>query len=206
MAGAGDPTGARSDAAPVVSPPRGIPGAIHRGARALDAITTVMAYVAGVVLVGVAFYITVDVLSRRVLGVSSAVTDEIGGYALALTGMWALAYALHSGAHVRIDVLIPYLPPRVRIALNYLAMLTMAGFATVLAAYAWRLALDSLATAAKALSPLQTPLFWPQSLIALGLSALAVQAAAIVLLGLTDSVVEGRLADLRDGAGASEAG
>ena len=38
-------------------------------------------------------------------------TDEFGGYALAIGGLWALAFGLTTGAHVRIDVLLPHFPP-----------------------------------------------------------------------------------------------
>lgn len=142
------------------------------------------------------FYITADVIGRKFFHISSAVTDEMGGYALALGGMWALAYTLRTGGHVRIDILLPYLPPRVQALLNYAALACMGFFTSMVAWYAWRLALDSFSGSAKAMSFVQTPLFVPQSLMAVGFSVLGLEAIAILVVGLFESVRLGRLASL----------
>jgi TRAP-type C4-dicarboxylate transport system permease small subunit len=155
-----------------------------------------MAYVSGTLFLLTSFYITADVIGRKYFHISSAVTDEIGGYALALGGMWALAYTLRTGGHVRIDVLLPHLPQRVQAILNYTALACMGFFASVVAWYAWRLALDSFSGSAKAMSFIQTPLFLPQSLMAVGFSVLSLEAIAILGVGLAASARLGKLTDL----------
>ncbi len=155
-----------------------------------------MAYIAGAVLLLASFYITADVLARRFAGFSSGATDEFGGYALAVGGVWALAFALTTGSHVRIDVLLPRFPPRVRGLLDYGAMAAMAFFAAVVAYYTWKLAIESLVTDARAMSYLRTPLFIPQGCLGLGFLALAAHATVILLLGLAESVRQGRFASL----------
>jgi TRAP-type C4-dicarboxylate transport system permease small subunit len=152
-----------------------------------------LAYLAGALLLLASFYITVDVLGRKFVGVSSGVTDEFGGYALAIGGMWALAFALTTGAHVRIDVLLPHFPRPVQLVLNYLALVLMGAFAAIVAWYAWKLAGESYATAARAMSFLGTPLFIPQGAFALGFTLLALQATVMLLVGLTDSLHARRL-------------
>ncbi len=155
-----------------------------------------LAYAAGAVLLLASFGITLDVLGRRFAGISSGATDEFGGYALAVGGMWALAFALTTGAHVRIDVLLPRFPPRMRALLNYAAMVAMAFFAAVLAYYTWKLAIESFVTDARAMSFLRTPLFLPQGCLALGFTALAAQAIVIFLVGLVESLRRRRFAEL----------
>jgi TRAP-type C4-dicarboxylate transport system permease small subunit len=162
----------------------------------LDHVSLAMAYLAGVVLLVASFYITLDVLGRRFMGVSSGATDEFGGYALAVGGMFGLAFALTTGNHVRIDILLPYLPPRLRSLLNYAAMAAMGFFAAAAAYYTWKLAIESFATDARAMSFLRTPLFAPQGCLALGFSLLAVQAAIIFLVGVVESLHLGRFAEL----------
>lgn len=98
--------GARSGAAAPAFP--------RRLLGVLDRVSTGMAYLGGAFLLLTSFYITADVLGRKFVGVSSAATDEIGGYALAIGGLWALAFCLTTGAHVRIDVLLPHFSPRLR--------------------------------------------------------------------------------------------
>jgi TRAP-type C4-dicarboxylate transport system permease small subunit len=164
--------------------------------RFFDHLATAMAYVSGAVLLLVSFYITADVIGRKFFHVSSAVTDEYGGYALALGGMWALAFALTTGKHVRIDVLLPHLPQWLQSLLNYAALLMMALFASIVAFYLWKLAIDSFVVDARAMSFLRTPLFVPQGFMALGFSLLGVHAIVIFVVGIFESLRIGRLANL----------
>jgi TRAP-type C4-dicarboxylate transport system permease small subunit len=169
---------------------------LRRVLRALDRLSGGMAYAGGAVLLAASFYITLDVLGRRFAGMSSGATDEFGGYALAVGGIWALAFALTTDSHVRIDVLLPRLPPRLRACLDYAAMAAMAFFAAVVAYYSWKLAIESLLTDARAMSFLRTPLFLPQGCLAIGFSAMAVHAATIFLLGVAESAHGRRFAPL----------
>ena len=162
----------------------------------LDQISTAMAYLGGAFLLAVSFYITVDVLGRKFVGVSSAATDEIGGYALAVGGLWALGFCLTTGAHVRIDVLLPHFPARLREVLNYAALVLLTAFAAIVAWYSWKLALESATTDARAMSFLRTPLVLPQTAMALGFTLFAIQGAVMFLVGATESVRARRLAPL----------
>lgn len=173
-----------------------LPEASRRVLRAIDLLATGMAYLSGALFLLTSFYITADVIGRKFFHISSAVTDEIGGYALAMGGMWALAYTLRTGGHVRIDVLLPHLPLRVQGILNYAALILMVLFASMVALYSWRQAIDSFTGSAKAMSFIQTPLFIPQSLMAVGFSMLTLEAIVILGVGLVESLRLGRLAVL----------
>lgn len=171
----------------------------RRVLRAVDAVSTGMALAGGVMFLLTALYITLDVLGRNFAGASSAVTDEMGGYALAFGGMWAVAYTLRTNGHVRIDVLLPHLPRTARVLLSYAAMGIMTFFAGIVAIYTWTLASDSYWTDARALSFLRTPLYVPQGLMAIGLSVLALEAFVILAVGLLESIGSRRLIDLVGG-------
>jgi TRAP-type C4-dicarboxylate transport system permease small subunit len=169
---------------------------LHLLLHALDRLAVAMAYLAGSVLLLASFYITADVIGRRFFGISSKATDEFGGYALAVGGMWALAFALTTDAHVRIDVLLPRFPRQIQSILNYAAMVAMAFFAVVLATYTGKMTVESYTTDARAMSFLRTPLFVPQGLLTLGFAVLAAHASIIFLVGLVDSIRLGRFAPL----------
>lgn len=173
-----------------------LPDATRQVLLAVDLVAKGMAYLSGALFLLTSFYITADVIGRKFFHISSAVTDEIGGYALALGGMWALAYTLRTGGHVRIDILLPYLPPQVRLLLDYGALAFMGFFASMIAAYSGRLAFDSFTTNAKAMSFIQTPLYLPQGLMAAGFIMLSLEAIVILALGLVESLHLGRLASL----------
>ena len=82
--------------------------------RALDRIFLGTGYLAGALFMGLAFFVTYDVLARKwgdVVGLpTTRVTDEISGYILVLAATWGFAYTLRADAHVRIDVLLPTCP------------------------------------------------------------------------------------------------
>ena len=172
-----------------------------RGAlRLLDGVNAVgvaMGYLAGLNFLLISLFITVDVLGRKFAGISSAVTDEMGGYALVFGSTTALSFAMATGAHVRIDILLPKFPPRLRAILNYVAYLGMAVFGALLAHYSWKLALESWEMDARAMSFLRTPICWPQGIMAFGFTMLAVQAGLMLAVALLESLRSRRLEDLR---------
>jgi TRAP-type C4-dicarboxylate transport system permease small subunit len=154
----------------------------------LNGVSMALAYVGGAVLLVISFLITADVLARKFVGVSSALTDEFGGYALVIGGLWALAFCLTTGAQVRIDILLPHFPPRVREVLNYAALALLVAFAAIVAWYSWKLAIESFQTDARAMSFIRTPLVLPQTCMAIGFSLLAVQGAVMLVVALDDSL------------------
>lgn len=156
--------------------------------RLLDGMSMGLAYVGGAVLLMISFFITADVMARKFLGFSSALTDEFGGYALAIGGLWALAFCLTTGAQVRIDILLPYFPPRVREVLNYAALVSLVAFGAIVAWYSWKLTLESFTTDARAMSFIRTPLFVPQACMAIGFTLVAVQGIVMLFVGLTESL------------------
>lgn len=135
-----------------------------------------MAYFCGALFLLLAFYTTFDVIARRYGGWYSGVTDEMSEYALALGASWALAYTLKAGGHVRVDIMLPYFPRKVRRLLDALAMAVMAVFATTVSMYLWKLVGSSYAIGATGHSIIQTPQWLPQAMMASGYSFLALVA------------------------------
>lgn len=158
--------------------------------RGVSALAAGMAHVAGWNYVACALFITADVLGRNLLGASSAATVEVTGYMLAGGIAWALAHTLARGAHIRVDVWVNRLPPRVRAALHLLALLLLGGFAAFSAWAAWSLVDESLLFDAHDNSALRVPLAVPQGVWLFGLLAfcamvlvLALEAALLLLSG-----------------------
>jgi TRAP-type C4-dicarboxylate transport system permease small subunit len=161
--------------------------------RFVDAFTERLALAAGGLFLLLSVYIGFDVTLRYWFGFSTAASDEIGAYALAVGSAFALAHALRHGAHVRIDVLLPHLPAPVRAVLSWAAMALMAAFAILLTVAVWRLAAESYVTDARAVSHLRTPLFLPQGLMALGLTVLSIEAVVSLVAAAVESVRSRRL-------------
>ena len=149
--------------------------------RLIGGLSMAMAWLSGLTFLALAFYITADTLGRTFGGPYSGFTDDVSGFALAAAGTWATAHALQIGAHVRIDLVLPHLPPVLRSALDQLTLALAGLLAALLASYAWELAAGSYRLGARSISVLQAPLVIPQSLLAFGLTMLAVQAAALLV-------------------------
>ncbi len=124
---------------------------------------------AGALMLAAAFLVSFDVLVRKLLVISVGGADELSGYAFAIGTSWALAFTLLQRANVRVDALYTHLPARVCAVLDLAAMLSLGIFVGLLTWQAWEVLDTSLAFNARATTPLQTPLWLPQSLWLAGL-------------------------------------
>ncbi|HET8789579.1 MAG TPA: TRAP transporter small permease [Modicisalibacter sp.] len=125
--------------------------------------------------------IAFEVIARKFFSFSLQGANEIGGYVLAIGVAFSFAYALLQRAHTRVDVLLAKLPGGIRAPLNVVASLLLAGFANFML---WRGAdtlLVTLEFQSHASTPLQTPLWIPQSLWVAGLAVFALLATLLAL-------------------------
>jgi TRAP-type mannitol/chloroaromatic compound transport system permease small subunit len=164
-----------------LKPRSGIPTVV----RVLDLLFIGTGYIAGVLYGVLAFFVTYDVLARKwgsYLGLpTTRVTDEISGYMLALAATWGFAYALRTDAHVRVDVMFPYMGRRLKAGMDFIALILMALFATIIAWKIWALVLDSMESGIKSSTYLLTPLYIPQGILGVGFSLLALAAVFMAL-------------------------
>ncbi len=160
----------------------------------LDTVLTGVGYFSGGMFALLAFFITYDVLARKwgyALGIpTTRVTDEISGYLLVLAATWGMAYTLKTDSHVRIDVLLPYMPAKLRTFMDFLALALMGYFAFIIALKSWLLVIDSIETDIRSPTYLLTPLYIPQTGLAVGFTLLALTAAAMAAFQLMELAVE----------------
>jgi TRAP-type C4-dicarboxylate transport system permease small subunit len=144
-------------------------------------IARVCAIVAGWSLMAISVAMCVEILGRKYFNFSFRGLDEIGGYMLAGVCAFGFAYTLSTRSHMRVTLLFPYVPASVQSLLNVLAMLTLAAMA---AFCAWRgvfEVLDVLTSGKHSNSPLQAPLWVPQSIWLAGMVLFAVGAVFMAL-------------------------
>ena len=140
-----------------------------------------MARACGLALLTSVALISVEVLSRRLFGVSLIGADEISGYILAITVTWGCSLAIIRRAHVRIDILHAQLPRPGRVALDLLALASMFAFALFLAWFATSLFGNSWRTGAVSNSQMQIPRWIPHGLWAGGLWVFAAVTAVLIV-------------------------
>ena len=148
-------------------------------ARALAAPARWCAILAGWWLLGLAVLTVVEILCRKFFSISLQGVDEIGAYTLAIFSTLGFAWALVLKAHTRVDFMLGRMPAWLRAVLNATAYALLAAMAVYAAWRGWHVLEESLEFQSHANSPLQTPLWLPQSLWLAGLVMFALAATAM---------------------------
>lgn len=153
-------------------------------APVLILIIRVGALIAGYATFLLSILITIEVLGRKLFNFSFQGVDEIGGYVLAIGVSFSLAYSLTMRAHTRVDVLIDKLPKTPRAVFNLAAGLLIAAFAVFLCWQSYTALRETIEFDSHASTPLQTPLWIPQSIWVVGFALFALTALAYAVSGL----------------------
>ena len=155
-----------------------------RLADALGRANRVVAIALGALLALTVLFVIADV-TLRALGSSLGGSDEISGYVMAIVTSWGLGFALGELAHVRIDLVRRRVARPARAALDLLALGATAAVGAVIAWRAWAVLAKSLERGSTANTPLETPLWIPQSLWWAGLAWFAVVTCVCLALAAT---------------------
>lgn len=148
--------------------------------RYARALSRVGAWFGGALLIAAAFIIGVDVVIRKLFDLTIGGADELSGYALAIGSAWSFAFALTERAHVRIDSLYAVLPTRICALLDILGLSVLVLFFALVTYFGYGVLLNTIEFDAHSMSPIATPLIYPQCLWVAGLSLF--MAVAVLLL------------------------
>ena len=136
----------------------------------IERLGRLMGWMAGWLFVVCAFFVTVDVLSRKFLGFSTRGTTEITGYMLAFGLTWGLTHTMTVRAHIRVDMLVSRMPLGLRAYMHAVAVTFLAAVMFFCAWRGWAVVLESWEFGARDTSALSIPLIVPQGLWAFGLT------------------------------------
>ena len=153
----------------------------HRLIRSLEEGVRFSTLICGYLLLFLSILVGFEVLARKVFGFSMQGAYEIGGYIFAITGVIGFSYALLRRAHTRIDIFLSRMPEGAQRVLNVLSIISMAAFAVFMAWRASAALMETLEYGSIANSPLQTPLWIPQSLWLIGLIVFAVTSVSLAI-------------------------
>jgi TRAP-type C4-dicarboxylate transport system permease small subunit len=157
-------------------------------AASFEKLIRAMAIASGILFLLCSIFIVIDIFSRALFRTATLGGREISTYVLATGVAWSVAYTLRCRGHIRIDVIFHLLPRAVRTALDIVATIAMTVFAAVIADYSWALAYGSYSDDIRSITSLQTPLFVPQALMALGYTTLAIEALRSTVMQLVHIV------------------
>lgn len=189
--------------------------AINKMDSSLDFVYRILGYVCGTLLLLLGMFITYQVIARKLGGPMAPGMDQLSGYVLAFAGTWAFSYSLRSGSHVRIDVLLPLfsrIHPYMRSTADWLALASVGFFGAITAWKTWEEVFESYCISndpvtgacVQALTntyPL-TPLWIPQTVVAIGFSMLAFTSfqwmISMVLRGILEIAHKAQGGDVAD--------
>lgn len=156
---------------------------------ALDKMYFFLGYVCGVELLLLGFFITYQVVARKLDWVQAPGTDVMSGYVLAMAATWAFSYSLRSGAHVRIDVLLPYMGRRTRAVADWLAMGAVLFLGWVTMWKMWENVINNYERGVVTNDYPLTPLFIPKIVVSLGFTLLCLTALQMMYTMVAEAVL-----------------
>lgn len=142
--------------------------------RLEERIARPVALAAGYVLLAQAIITAVEIVLRKLFNHSLQGVDELGGYALAITATVGFGYAVITRAHTRIDLVIKKLPVSILAGAHLLSAVVMFGVASGMLWFGIRTLRQSIRLGSTSTTPLQTPLWIPQTMWVIGLAMFAV--------------------------------
>ena len=169
--------------------------------RSLDRVYLAMGYLCGTMFLLLALFITYQVVARKFGFVMAPGMDLMSGYTMAMATTWAFSYALRTGSHVRIDVLLPFMSPKVRWVADQLALSSIVFFIGITSWKMWEnQVIYSYDIGAITTTYPLVPLWIPQTFVAIGFSMLTVTAIHMMI----DMIAEAGLPVLHKKMGGTE--
>jgi len=157
--------------------------------RTLDRVYLSMGYLCGMMFLLLALFITYQVIARKFNVVMAPGMDLMSGFTMAMASTWAFSYALRTGSHVRIDVLLPFMSPRVRWWADQAALASIVFFVSITAWKTWVMVLKSYEIGAVTNTYPLVPLWVPQTFVAIGFSMLAFTAIHMIIDKIAESTL-----------------
>ena len=157
----------------------------------VDRIYLGIAYTCGAMFLLLGVFITYQAIVRKLglFGIMAPGMDQISGYALGFAATWAFSYALRTGSHVRIDLLLPFMPRSVRFVADLAALAAMGFFAAIVAWRLWVMVLQSYELGATTNTYPLTPLWIPQMVVSIGFSMLGFTALQMIITNLAEAIL-----------------
>ncbi|MBU2890823.1 TRAP transporter small permease [Celeribacter halophilus] len=134
-------------------------------------------------LLAVASMICVDTIIRKTLKISIVGSTEISGFAFAFATSVAMAFAVLSAAHIRVDIVQRLLPQKLGAALNVVAAAALFAIGAVLIWNEW-LQLEEVIDFEATSTLLDLPLWIPHVLFLFGLTLFTMAALAMFIAQL----------------------
>jgi TRAP-type C4-dicarboxylate transport system permease small subunit len=151
---------------------------------ALDKLSRIAVWFGGIALLISAVIVTLDVLSRKIFGVTMSGSDEISGYVFAASTTLAYSYCLINRANIRIDAFYNFLPLWMRSCLDILGLGLLLLFMSMLTWSGIEVLMTSWKQSSMSVTTLSVPLWIPQSFWVAGLLMFVLTASFLLVYAI----------------------
>lgn len=157
--------------------------------QVMDKLYYTLGYITGLELLLLGFFITYQVVARKLDWVQAPGTDVMSGYVLAMAATWAFSYSLRSGAHVRIDVLLPYMGSKTRATADWIAIAAVLFLGWVTMWKMWETVVNNYTRGVVTNDYPLTPLFIPKIVVSIGFTLLCVTAIHMMFMMVAEPLL-----------------
>lgn len=163
--------------------------AMRTSTKYLDRMYLAMGWVCGLELLLLGFFVTYQVIARKLGWVQAPATDVMSGYVLAMAATWSFSYSLRSGSHVRIDVMLPFMGTNTRRVADLAALAAVAFLASITAWKMWVTIINNYERHVVTNDYPLTPLWIPKLVVGIGFSLLGFTAIQMMLALLAEWIL-----------------
>lgn len=142
--------------------------------RILAATELALNWLAGLLLIALLVLMNTEVVARYILGGSTLIADEYGGYLMAWMTMLGAIHLLRADRHLSMTSFVDRLSPRSQNAVGMMAATVGLGISVVLLYSTSLLVISSIRFGTVSIQPSRTPLAWPQLIMPIGYLLLCV--------------------------------
>jgi TRAP-type C4-dicarboxylate transport system permease small subunit len=150
-------------------------------ASAIDRIANFVGYLSGWLVPLMMMLVVVDVFMRYVMRQPLMVADEFSAYMLVALSFLGFAYTWRQGGHVRVEVVLNYLPQRIYNWVRLVGLILTLIFMFEMDRAAYKMIVYALEMKMRSSTWMMFPLFWPQLTIFIGFVLLTVMLAVDIV-------------------------
>jgi len=147
----------------------------------IDRLADFVGYLSGWLVPIMMMLVVVDVFMRYVMHQPLMVADEFSAYMLVALSFLGFAYTWRQGGHVRVEVVVNYLPPRLYKWVRLVGLILTFIFMCEMDRAAYKMIVYALEMKMRSSTWLMFPLFWPQLTIFVGFVLLTLMLAVDIV-------------------------
>ena len=154
---------------------------MRRLASAIDRLANFVGYLSGWLVPLMMMLVVVDVFMRYVMHRPLMIADEFSAYMLVALSFLGFAYTWRQGGHVRVEVVVNYLPPRLYAWVRLIGLILTFIFMIEMDRAAYKMIVYAIQMKMRSSTWMMFPLFWPQLTIFVGFVLLTLMLAADIV-------------------------